>query len=487
MNIFTNQSQLLKTIYPEHIWIDVVGGASPTQNLHDPDVRKYLQAINEHLTESLNLVVTPVFPSEESTLLFTSKLANGFALSVAGIKIAFILNQNLDLMGFEVPREWVELSNWIADYYVPVQVDIEHNCLHLWGFISHQYLCQRTTLDLDSHSYDVDAVDLISDLDSLWTTCDLVTRQVIPRERGEISSLLPFADVDARKLIDQLKQHRSLSVSGRESIFSPRLGLPFAQWGAILNSPEYLKIYVEPELVITQLTSWFQAQVNSIEQTKKKLVEAIGQELHKKEWLSISEFDDRSVALSGYFAESTQSKFKLRGIVPTNDREIHQIVKNLYANQNPAQKIDLPEQIESPLLLLVYLIHHTNDETLRWQAAEYLWTIDPTNSHTYQRKIKDLGLVMQGYKLGLMVAAIPLLNGTYSVLNRIYAIGDRDYLPAQVGLTLSTASGEQLYRVESRSTVTDRYIQLYFTASVGDRFNIGVEMNDARIVEAFAI
>jgi hypothetical protein len=35
--------------------------------------------------------------------------------------------------------------------------------------------------------------------------------------------------------------------------------------------------------------------------------------------------------------------------------------------------------------------------------------------------------------------------------------------------------------------VTDRYIQLYFTASIGDRFNIWVEMNDARIVEAFAI
>jgi Protein of unknown function (DUF1822) len=477
MNISNNQTQLLKTIYPEHIWIDV--------DLHDADVRLYLQAIGQHLTESLNLAVTPIFPSEESHLLFASKLVNGFALSIAGIKVAFIPSQDLDLMGFEVPREWVELSNWVADYYVPIQVDIEHNCLHLWGFISHQYLCQKADLDLDSNNYEVDAVDLISDLDSLWNTCDLVTRQAIPIECGEIPSLLPLADLEARKLIDRLKQHRSRSVSGRESIFSPRLELPFVQWGAILNSPEYLTLYAQPELVINQITSWFQAQVNSIDRTTAKLIETVQQELYEREWISISEFDNRSVALSGYFVESKQ-RLNLREIIPINELEIRQMVKNLYANQNSSNRIDLPEQLESPLLLLVYLMQHTTDETLRWQAAEYLWIIDPTNHH-YQRKIKDLGLVMQGYKLGLMVAAIPLLNGTYSILNRIYAIGDRDCLPPQVQLTLATASGEQLYQVESRSTVTDRYIQIYFTASIGDRFNIWVEMNDARIVEAFAV
>ena len=217
MNISTNQAQLLKTIYSEHVWIEI--------DLDNADVRLYLQAVSEYLTESLNLVATPVFPSEEPHLLFVDKLVNGFVLSVVGVRIAFIPSPALDLIGFEVPREWVELSNWVADYYVPVQVDIEHNCLHLWGFISHQYLCQKATLDLNLHSYEVDAVDLISNLDSLWTTCDLVARQVIPSERGEIPNLPPLADLEARKLIDRLKQHRS--------IFSPRLELSFAQWGAI--------------------------------------------------------------------------------------------------------------------------------------------------------------------------------------------------------------------------------------------------------------
>ncbi len=478
MNISPNQTQLLKTIYPEHIWIEVVGGASPTENLRDGNVQQYVQAISGYLTESLNLTVTSIFPSGEPNLIFVAKLVNGFALSVAGIKVAFIPSQDLDFMGFEVQREWVELSNWIADYYVPVQVDTEHNCLHLWGFISHRYLCQKATLDRNLHSYEVDAVDLVSNLDSLWTMCDLVSRQAISSERGEIPNLPPLSELEARKLIDRLKQH--------QSIFSPRLTLPFAQWGAILNSPEYLEIYAEPELIVTQISRWFQAQTSSIEQATAKLVETIEQKLPERDWISINGFYDRSVSLSGYFAKSTEQQFNLQGIIPTNELEICQIVRNLYANQTPANHIKLPQNIESPLLLLVHLVQHTTDETLRWQAAEYLWTINPENHH-YQRKIKDLGLVMQGYKLGLMVAAIPLLDGTYSILNRIYAIGDRDCLPPHVQLTLATASGEQLYQVASRSTVTDRYIQLYFTASVGDRFNIWVEMNNVRIVEAFAV
>ena len=366
----------------------------------------------------------------------------------------------------------------MADYYVPVQVDIEHNCLHLWGFISHQHLCQKAKLDLTAQSYEVEAVDLISNLDSLWTTCDLVSQKIIPREQGEIPSLLPLTARSAQKLIDQLKQHRS--------IFSPRLELPFTQWGAIIDSPEYLTIYAEPELVVTQLTSWFRSQLDLVEEIATKLVKTIESEFSEQGWYPVNEFYDRSVALSGYFAQSTQQQFSLRGAMLTNEREIRQVVENLYANQNLTKRVDLPEDIESPALLLVYLIQHTSDETLRWQAAEYLWTIDP-ESHNYQRKIKDLGLVIQGYKLGLMVAVIPLLDGTYSILNRIYAIGDRDCLPPQVRLTLATASGEQLYQVESRSTVSDRYIQLYFTASVGDRFNIWVGMNDAQIVQAFTV
>jgi Protein of unknown function (DUF1822) len=139
------------------------------------------------------------------------------------------------------------------------------------------------------------------------------------------------------------------------------------------------------------------------------------------------------------------------------------------------------------MLLLIYLMQHTTDESLRWQAAEYLWTISPENERNWHRRIKDLGLVMQGHKLGLMVAAIPLIDGTYAILNRVYPIGIEPHLPPNVRLNLFAEDGDCICEVESRSTVMDNYIQLYFTASSGDLFNIQVSMNEDTIVEAFAI
>ena len=124
---------------------------------------------------------------------------------------------------------------------------------------------------------------------------------------------------------------------------------------------------------------------------------------------------------------------------------------------------------------------------MRWQAAEYLWTIDPDDRHNYRRKIKDLGLVMQGHKLGLMVAIIPLLGQRYAILNRVYPLGNEDYLPPNVKLSLSSEANEQLYQAESRELVQDPFIQLYFTASVGNRFNICVAIDNVSITEAFAI
>jgi hypothetical protein len=124
---------------------------------------------------------------------------------------------------------------------------------------------------------------------------------------------------------------------------------------------------------------------------------------------------------------------------------------------------------------------------LRWKAAEYLWTISPENSNHWHRRIKDLGLVIQGHKLGLMIAAIPLLDGQYAILNRVYSIGSQSLLPANIQLELLSEAGEQLYQTDSSSTAKYNYIQLYFIAGVNNRFNIRVSIDDISITEAFII
>ncbi len=454
------QTQSLAEIYQEHIWIGVDFG-----NLNlvpsEADLNHICIAeVSKYLTQDLSLVVKSIFPSEGLYFSFVSNLVNGFSLSISGVKIAFIPSQDLDLMSFEIEREWVDLSNWAADYYVPIQVDIESQYLHLWGFISHEYLLDRATLDRNTQSYQVASGDLIDDLDLLWVACDLVASKMLTPERGKIPNLPLLSEPDAKISIDRLQHH--------QSVFSPRLALTFDRWGAILNRSEYLAMYANSGLIVNKITNWFRSQVGVIEAG----------------WLTVTEIFDRSEPLPGYYAIP---KIAAREISPSTQSEISRTVNNIYASQNSAHKVDLPTHIDSPSRLLVHLMQQTTDETLRWKAIEYLWTIEPENSKHWHRRIKDLGLAIQGYKLGLLIAVIPLAAKRYAVLTRVYSIGEEHCLPPNVRLNLLSEDGEQLYQAESRSTVMDDYVQLYFTASIGDRFNICVSMNNASITEAFEI
>jgi Protein of unknown function (DUF1822) len=461
--------QSLAEIYQEHIWIGVDFGDSAIARSEAEINQICYTSVSGYLRKDLNLAIESAFPSQGLFLPLTIEPINGFVLSISGVRVAFIPSQNLDLTSFEVQREWVDLSNWTADYYVPIQVELESNFLHLWGFISHAYLLERSTLDGYFQSYEVEGKDLIDNLDSLWVTCDLVAGNMLAPERVKIPPLPILSDLELARSIARLQQH--------QSIFSPRLVLPFQQWGAILDRPEYLTIYANSSSSIITIGNWFRS--------KFKAIENIGNALIDGGWVTeVSKIFDQNEPLPGYYASP---KIGARGTSPTTQAEIKRTVNNLYASQSSAQKVTLPTHIDSPSRLLIYLMQHTNDETLRWKAVEYLWTLEPENTKHWHRQIKDLGLAIQGYKLGLMVAAIPLQAGRYALLVRVYSIGVEHCLPPHVKLNLLSEEGAQIYQAESRSTVMDDYIQVYFTAGIGDRFNICVSMDDASITESFVI
>jgi hypothetical protein len=464
MSTFDFQTATLAQIYPEHVWIDIT---DLEISLTKTELNCYwIDKISKYLTD-LGLAVKSSFPFEDLYKSLISEAIDGFALSIAGVKVVFIPSYDLDLAGFEIQQEWVDLSNWAADYYVPIQIDREHHYLHLWGFVSHRSIQKTATLDRTLRSYEIAGSDLIEDLQILWMSCELASERVLTSERGKIPTLAPLSASAIDTAIDRLRAH--------SSPFSPRLVLPFEQWGAITNEPEYLKLYLNPVPAITKIANWFRDRIS----TSDAILES--------GWLTIAQIIDRPQLLPGYYQSLTHSdNLKISPDVSHSERDFYRVVNNFYANQTSNLKVEIPPDLESPSLLLTYLIQHTTDETLRWQAVEYLWKIAPDNQN-WHRRIKDLGLVVKGHKLGLMVAAIPLLDGTYAILNRIYPIGTEACLPPNVRLNLLSESGDSLYRVESRATVMDSYIQLYFTASVGDLFNVCVAMNDASITESFVI
>jgi hypothetical protein len=131
---------------------------------------------------------------------------------------------------------------------------------------------------------------------------------------------------------------------------------------------------------------------------------------------------------------------------------------------------------------LAHLIQTTTEEELRWKAAEILWTLEPGHPATGVRRIMDLGLLLAEHAVALMVAVMRVEN-RFSILARVYPLGDenRSYLPAGLQLTLLSQDGRPEIAVQARER--DNYIQLKFTGEAGEAFGLGVSLNYDGITE----
>jgi hypothetical protein len=180
----SNQSMLcqLSQIYSDHEWINLEDYPSTIDDSANSISLNLqcLQVIKAWIEKTIGLTIEYDFPYRGSLNddRHISELLNGFCLKVNGSKVIFIPSQNIDITSCEIPQEWVDLPNWFGDYYVPVQVDLEAKYLHLWGMVTHQQLKQSAKLDSLFRYYHVGIDLLVSNMDLLWTSCELAP---IPR------------------------------------------------------------------------------------------------------------------------------------------------------------------------------------------------------------------------------------------------------------------------------------------------------------------
>lgn len=148
---------------------------------------------------------------------------NGTAISFGDIKIVLIPTEALDIDEFRVPSEWVDIPNWVADYYLAVQVNLEEGCLRIWGYTTHAKLKTQATYDVFDKAYCLDSSELISNLSILW-----LSRQLCPNEitRLEVAPIPELPLFQAQNLIQRL---------GNANVIIPRTQVPFTIWGALLQ------------------------------------------------------------------------------------------------------------------------------------------------------------------------------------------------------------------------------------------------------------
>ncbi|NJM20114.1 MAG: DUF1822 family protein [Richelia sp. RM2_1_2] len=164
----------------------------------------------------------------------------------------------------------------------------------------------------------------------------------------------------------------------------------------------------------------------------------------------------------------------------TNIEKMEDIVAQLYSSQDEIDKVDSDSE-----KALIHLLKNTHNEEIRWKAAELLWEINPKNPAGGIRKAIDLGIHFSKNAVALMVAILPKPDESLAILIRVYPGGGKIHLPPGLQLSGLDAEGNCFFTVESRNK--DNYIQFKFTAELGDKFNIQVTLDDAKITERFIV
>lgn len=227
--------QELKILYPEEIWQDF---SEKDLEQRKSSIRHYsnqtaqknanlncwcLNAFRAWVKENLGDSIT-VLPSE-ANLPTIWDVVNGTAITIGKIRIVLIPDEATDTETLTVPQEWVDIPEWVADYYLAIQVNIDARWMCVWGFASHRTLKNKGNYDPVYRTYSLDRDYIITDLDILW-----LAQEMCLQEKANVEQLKLLAPSTAEDLLVRLS---------KPSPYSPRLDVSFQEWGALLASNDW--------------------------------------------------------------------------------------------------------------------------------------------------------------------------------------------------------------------------------------------------------
>ncbi len=151
------------------------------------------------------------------------EFVNGAVLTIGSERWVLIPTESIE-DNLEVPQEWVDIPSWAGDYYLGIQVRPDGESLRVWGYATHRELKDLGRFDADDRLYCLDAAAMIQDMNSLAV---VRSRWNQAQTRAEVPALAEVPAAQAENLVQRL---------GNRSVRFPRLAVPFALWGALLES-----------------------------------------------------------------------------------------------------------------------------------------------------------------------------------------------------------------------------------------------------------
>ncbi|AFY83851.1 DUF1822 family protein [Oscillatoria acuminata] len=192
----------------------------------------------------------------------------GVPIIVGKNRLMLIPSQTLNPDDLIVPREWIDIPELRADYYLSMQVNLDEEEENCWicvrGFVTDVEFENRATYTRSSRLYALSPENWHQDLTLLWETLGI----------HQAKSVSPLPSISYTTVKDAV---RGLSPA---ALRSPRLRLqlPFAQWGGLMANETWRKELYQQRVKPPALTQWFQTQGSEI---STELI-AIGWQLYQE-------------------------------------------------------------------------------------------------------------------------------------------------------------------------------------------------------------
>ena len=148
-------------------------------------------------------------------------LVDGSAIAADdAIRLILMPSAAIDQSELRVPQEWVDIPDWVGDYYLAVRVNPDSGQLCVWGYTTHIQLKQTARYDADDRSYCLEG-EAVTDLAVLSTARALGLAEAT---RASVASLPELSTAQVDSLVQQLT-----------GALMPRLAVPFVLWGAMVR------------------------------------------------------------------------------------------------------------------------------------------------------------------------------------------------------------------------------------------------------------
>ena len=400
----------------------------------------------------------------ESSLAELWEFVNGSIVSYRDLKLALIPRDTIDFEEFDIPQEWVDISQWQADYYLAIQINFdvsEKAWMRVLGGVSYQQLKEKGEYE------ESDRIYYISDRYLEEEIADILLESqpsIKPKQQ-----LVTQAELSS-EIADSLLAKLANSV-----VYHPRLEIPFQQWQCLITNPIWRKeLYQKRTQQTTKLRTWLTNIATEIKELATEL---------KADWQML---DSLLNPVQPSYSRSHFSQDTVKDLItllePHNPEKVRSqaagLLGKIGANSLEARQA------------LTKLLKTTKEETIRWEAALSLGKIDPENSYAgiAKGKIIDLGLQLESQKIALLVALAPEEDRRIKVWLQLKPVIESHKLPPNLQLKVISAGNIRL-AAESRSyddgKGKDDCIQLSFTPPIGTEFTVQATLNNTNFTENF--